>query len=287
MDFKITRAGSGLPSRIVLHGVEGIGKTTFAAFAPDPLFVMPRGETGLLTLIDNSRIPERDHFAEVPDWFQLMRIVDHTLNAPEVKNKTFVIDVLGGAARLCEEYVVNREFKGEWASYQAYGKGPEVAVGEWMKLFAKLDELRVKKRMAVLCLAHTIVRSFKNPEADDYDRYVPEMHDKLWRVVAKWADIILFGNFETFAKKERGELKAKGSSTGRRLLFTQRTAAWDAKNRVGLPPEIDMGERPEESFSSFAAQMKLARAAAQVVKNTAANAERIDAAEKADEPVAA
>ena len=268
MDIQVTRAGSGLPSRIVMHGVEGIGKTTFGAYAPDPLFLLTRQETGLLTLIDNGRVPGRDHMGECPDWFHLLRMVDYAINSKDVRNKTFVIDVLGGAARLCEEHVCNRDFKAEWSNYTAYGKGPEQAVGEWLRLFTKLDELRAKKRMGIILLAHTIVKPFKNPEGDDYDRYVPEMHEKLWRVAAKWADIILFGNFETFAKKERGELKAKGTSTGRRILYSQRTAAFDAKNRVGLPEEIEMGERPDEAFASFAAQMKLARATAKVIENS-------------------
>ncbi len=261
MDIKIVRGGSNLPTRLILHGVEGVGKSSFGAYAPNPLFLMTRGETGLLTLIDSGRVPDRDHFEPADSWFLLMRQLDYVLNSKDVTNKTLVLDVLGGAARLCEEQVCNAMFKGDPLNYGAYGKGVEVTVGEWLKLFAKLDEIREKRRMAVVLLTHTIVKPFKNPEGDDYDRYVPEMNEKLWRQAAKWADVILFANFETFAKKERGELKAKGNSSGRRIMFTERTAAYDAKNRLGLPCEIDMGRAPEDSFPAFLAAAKAAKAA--------------------------
>jgi hypothetical protein len=258
MDIQISRAGSGLPSRVVLYGVEGVGKTSFAAFAPNPLFVMTRAETGLLTLIDNGRVPERDHFNEADTWAGLLKQLEHVLKA-DLPHKTLVVDVLGGAARLCEEHVCRQSFGGDPLGYAAYGKGPEVALAEWQRLFTALDMIRERKRMLVVALAHAVIKPFKNPEGDDYDRYVPEMHEKLWRVAAKWADVILFSNFETFVKKEQS--KAKGKASGRRLLYTQRTAAWDAKNRVGLPEQIDMGDAPGDAFPAFAAAMKEARAA--------------------------
>ena len=48
----IVETGSGLPSRIVVYGPEGSGKTSLGAPAPKPFFLMSRGETGLLTLLD-------------------------------------------------------------------------------------------------------------------------------------------------------------------------------------------------------------------------------------------
>jgi hypothetical protein len=50
-DIKAT--GAGLPNRCILHGVEGVGKTSFGCCAPKPVFLMTRGETGLITLVDS------------------------------------------------------------------------------------------------------------------------------------------------------------------------------------------------------------------------------------------
>src|SRR5690606_17557166 len=69
-------SGNKLPSRVVLHGVEGIGKTSFAAAAPNPYFLMARGETGLETLIDAGQVKEIPHAPELQTWNEVLDIVE-------------------------------------------------------------------------------------------------------------------------------------------------------------------------------------------------------------------
>lgn len=247
---RISRGGSGLPSRVIVHGVEGIGKTSFAAQAPKPIFGMTRGETGLLTLIDNGLLSETDHYDEFTCWQDLTYAVNHLI-VTERDNRTFVLDTVNGAERLCFEHVCNTDFNGRWGSFMNYGRGPDKATENWIDFLSTLDRLRERKRMAIVLLCHSKVKTFKNPEGDDYDRYTPDMHDKTWGLTHKWADVVLFGNYETQVKKDKGELRSKGLSDGTRLLYAQRTAAWDAKNRLGLPQEISMGRTPQEAWHNF------------------------------------
>src|SRR5262249_3104824 len=67
----VVTAGEGLPNRCVLHGVEGIGKTSFGACAPKPIVLMTRGETGLITLLDSGQLPPTPHFPELLTWEEL------------------------------------------------------------------------------------------------------------------------------------------------------------------------------------------------------------------------
>lgn len=254
----ISRTGSGLPSRVILHGVEGVGKSSFGACAPKPVFAMTRGETGLLTLIDNGQIPETDHFDECTSWLDLVGAVNYLI-VQQRDNKTFVLDTLNGAERLCFEHVCAEKYGGSWDNFMAYGRGVEVAQAEWIRFLTLLDRLREARRMAIIALCHTRVKTFKNPEGDDFDRYTPDMHDKTWALAHKWADAILFGQYETFAKKDKGALKAKGIGGERRLMYTQRTAAYDAKNRLGLPAEIEAGSDARTAWNNFYAAAKRGR----------------------------
>ena len=68
--------GSGLPSRGVVYGPEGTGKTSLGCAAPRPVFLMTRGETGLETLIDAGRVPETAHFPEIESWPDLLAAVE-------------------------------------------------------------------------------------------------------------------------------------------------------------------------------------------------------------------
>jgi len=90
----------------------------------------------------------------------------------------------------------------------------------------------------VILLAHSIIKTFKNPAGDDYDRFGLRVHDKAAGLLKEWCDDVLFANYETFVSKDGN--RPKGVSTGARLIFTERRAAWDAKNRHGLPETLPL-----------------------------------------------
>lgn len=258
----ISRAGSGLPSRVVVHAVEGAGKTSFAAHGPEPIFSMTRGETGLLTLIDNGLVPAVDHFEETATWADLLWQIRH-LTETQTAHRMYAIDTLNGAQQLCFEHVTRERFHGSTEKFLDYGKGAEVALDEWNRFLVMLDQLRARRKMAVMLLCHTKVKTFKNPEGDDYDRYTPDMHEKVWGLTHKWGDYVLFVNFETFAKKERGALRAKGVGSDDRIIYTSRTAAYDAKNRNDLPAAIRADNAPDGCWRAFSTAVRQARLARQ------------------------
>lgn len=277
----ISRGGSGLPSRTVFHGVEGIGKSSLGANFSAPIFSMTRGETGLLTLIDNGLVNPTDHFPEAHSWRELLHNVEHLIGADH-PYKSYVLDTLNGAERLCLEYVVDAKFDGDTKAYLAYGKGIQELLNEWVKFIALLDELRSAKRMSVLCLCHTRIKKYGNPEGEDYDRFTPDMEEKVWGLTHKWADVVLFGNFLTTAKKERGSLKGKATGGDGRMIYTTRTAAFDAKNRVGLPPSIPMGRTGKEAWEALKTAMVAARKRAAAIQQAESENKSIDTVENID-----
>lgn len=268
----ISRGGSGLPSRLIFYGIPSIGKTSFGASAPDPIFSMTRGETGLLTLIDNGIVPPTDHFAEAMTWEELRGQVEWLTDSP-TGNKAYVLDTLNGAARLCFDHVVAESFNGSITAFGAYGKGMDVLIAEWIRFITSLDRLRERRRMGIIALCHMKIKSFKNPDGDDFDRYTPDLEDKLWGPAFNWADMVLFANFETFAKKEKGAMRAKGVGGTGRVIYTQRTAAFDAKEKGGLPAEIPMLPGTAGGWRAFVEAGRVARekrqAAAQALQAAA------------------
>jgi hypothetical protein len=261
----ITSAGSGLPNRYILHAGEKWGKTSFAAQTPKPIFIQSRGETGLDPLIDAGRIKETPHFPEAQDWTELLGCIQVLIDETH-EHKTLVIDTLNGAERLCHEFICLRDFGGDWGDkgFASYQKGPEVALSEWRSFLGMLDQLRNKKRMTVFALCHTKVAAYRNPSGADYDRFQPDMDKRTWALTAKWSDVILFGNFEDTVtaikeNKRTGEQKGKGVGGGTRIMYTEKTATYDAGNRLGLPAEIEMGESAVTAWANFTAAVKSGR----------------------------
>lgn len=252
--------GRNLPTRLVMHGLEGCGKTSYAAFAPKPVFIMTAGETGLETLIDSGQLPEIPHFPEVQTWLDLLGILDAILE-DEHDRQTLVIDTGNGAERLCHEEVCRRDYNGDWGKqgFTSYMQGYDVALADWRLFLAKLDRIREQRRMAIIVLCHTKITTFKNPTGADYDRYEPKMHAKTWGLTKEWADIILFADYETeIIRGRRDNETAKGKAVGGsyRTMRTVRTATFDAKNRHGLPEEIEMGVSGKEAWNNFVNAMK-------------------------------
>jgi AAA domain len=257
----IQNTGRGLPSRGFMHGTEGTGKTSFGCASPKPIALMTSGETGLATLLDAGRVPKTPHFPEIETFPALLDVVEVLRTEPH-EFRTLVIDTVNGAERLCHEHVCRRDFGGRWGrdGFGAYGAGPEVAQAEWRELLTALDRLREVRHMGILALCHSKIAPFKNPEGPDYDRYTPDLHAKTWALTHRWADYVLFLNFDTHVDAGKAA-KPKGKGGTRRVLHTERTAAFDAKNRHGLPARIDCGESAAEAWANLAAAMKAGRPA--------------------------
>jgi hypothetical protein len=217
------------PDRILLVGTEGIGKSTFAAAAPSPIFLA--AEDGVRHL-NVASFPEPQTFGEVLDALRALAGEEHSF-------RTVVIDTVDWIEPLIWADVCTRN---GWPNIEhpGYGKGYAVALEDWRKLLLALDHLRNAKQMEIILLAHAAVRAFSNPAGLDYSRYECKLAKAAAALVREWCDANLFAVHEEFVSEAKGLARAKGISTGRRVLKTERTAAWDAKNRHGLPAELPL-----------------------------------------------
>jgi hypothetical protein len=257
--------GPSLPNRYGFHAGPGFGKTSVLAYSPSPIFVMTKGETGLTTLIDSGQLPPTPYLPECETWADLVAAV-RFLHDGEHDRKTLVIDTANGAERMMHEHVCQRDFDGDWGErgFSGYMRGYDVAMADWKLFLNSLDELRKDRGMTVFMLIHTRIKTFKNPSGADYDRYVPEMHEKTWTATKGWLDCILFGNFEVVVKQGTKTVdaskKGKASEVSHRILYTNSdNPIFDAKNRFGLPDEIEMGDNAKEAWTNFATAMKESR----------------------------
>jgi hypothetical protein len=250
--FRVER--SGINPRLILNAVEGWGKTTFGAFAPNPAILMAEGETGYVTLRGANLVPDADCI-ELKTWNDVLHAVDGLTEKCEYE--TLVFDAMGGFEKLCHKHVCARDFNNDWGDkgFLSFHKGYSIAVNDWLTLLARLDNLRAKNKTKVILLSHAAVKNFKNPAGPDFDRYIANVHETTWSATARWADAVLFGNFVTVVDQQtqiqRKAGKGKGIGGADRIVYTERRDAWDAKNRYGMPEEVDIPADPTQVWSTI------------------------------------
>lgn len=256
---EISREARPKPSAVVMYGPPGIGKTSFGAATRKPIFMLDNQEDGLNTLkasgLLDAGIPS---FPPVAKWDDVISQLN-ALRSEEHDYGTLVIDTIGGLERLCHKYVCERDFKGVWGEkgFGSYQQGFEQSIPVWRSLIDILDSLRTKQKMMIFMLSHSIIRPYKNPVEEDYDRFVVDLHHKTWAVTQKWADMVLFANyFVAIDKGQSNKQRAKGKGGKERVMHTEFDAAYDAKNRHNLPESIPMGGSGKEAWDNLLSAIK-------------------------------
>ena len=229
-DLKSIRKNDAMSApRIMVYGVEGIGKSTFGAGAPNPVYILTEDGLGSLKV---DHFPLATSFQDVMDAIASLYKDNHAF-------ETVVIDSLDWL-----EAIIQRETEQKYdAKDLAYGKGSLIAAERWREILDGLNALRNDKGMAVILIAHTTIKRFDSPEVEPYDRYQPKLQERSNAVVREWADAVLFANYRTIVKKDDvgfNQTNNRGISTGERLLFTSERPAYMAKNRYNMPESIPL-----------------------------------------------
>jgi hypothetical protein len=254
------------PPKILFYGETGIGKTTFAASTPDPIFLFTEPGMGSL---DVERFEVRKGDEVLRSWEEVIECVWLLQNETH-KYKTIVIDTVDSLEPLLHKYTCEKHNQPNIHSF-GWTKGFDRAVDEARDLTTRLDALCNQKGMVVLILGHCTVEKFRNPQTESFDRWCPKVDKKLSDHLKGWADGVLFANFiqhtvssdEGFNKK-----RTRGVGLGERIIYTEARPSYQAKNRWALPPEMPLN--PENGWAVI--QQAIAEQHAQKSKKTATKA---------------
>ena len=223
-------APTGLrPPRIILLGVEKIGKTTWAANSGFPLLLPIKGEEGA----DDPDIqavakvpPVCESLATVQGWLQALYTQQH-------EHKSVVIDSASTLESLIHAEICHKNnAKSINEGALKFGVGTDQAVAAWGTITTALDWLRTDRNMMSIIIGHVNVKRFSEPGGESYDRYQFAVHDKTANLLYRWADVILFANTKVVVKKE--DLGFHKDNTrnipldltgGARFLYTQKRPA--------------------------------------------------------------
>jgi len=236
---KIDRA-----KKVVIYGAEGIGKTTLASHFPEALFIDTEGGTAHM---DVRRIEKPS------SWDGLVDLVSEVASNVGIC-KTLVLDTADWAEQTCIADTCAKYKKAGIEEF-GYGKGYTYVAEEFTRLLTACDKV-IAAGMNVVITAHAKMRKFEQPdEMGAYDRWEMKLSKQVAPLLKEWCDMLLFCNYKTFvvSTDNNGPKKAQG---GKRVMYTSHHPCWDAKNRHGLPDEMDMDYAGIAHLFSNAAEKK-------------------------------
>lgn len=222
--------------RVMIYGPHGLGKTTFGAGAPAPIFILTEDGLGRL---------EVDHFPLAASYDDVVGAIS-TLYSEDHTFGTVVIDSLDWLDNLIWQDINAKHD----AKDLAYGKGAVIAADYWRGILEGLSALRDEKGMAIVLIAHAEIKRFDSPEVEPFERYQPKLQARSSALVQEWCDAVLFCNYKTIVKKEDVGFNRevnRGITTGERLLHANEKPAYLAKNRYSLPDSLPLSW---EAFST-------------------------------------
>lgn len=225
---KVVSGKTEKPHYCLLYGEPGVGKSTFAAKAPNPIFLCSEDgadEIGVSRLKINS-------YQELIDTLKELTTENHDY-------KTIVLDTVDHFERLVFE-VVCRDEKKKSIDDIGYAKGYIYALEYWAEVVALLEKARNDKNINIILLAHSIIKAHNDPQLDaPYDTYQIKMHHKAAELLRDRVSCVLFATYKTYLhEKESG--KNKGIGDGTRIVYTEKRPAFLAKNRYNLPFELPL-----------------------------------------------
>lgn len=229
----VTSGRKNRPRRLLVYGVAGVGKTTFAVSCPKSLILDLEDGSGDL---ECTRVAG-DRISTINDVLDLC----NAIAKGETDFKTLILDSLDQIESLIHDHVC-RQNNVESIAEIGYGKGYEFAADLWRDLLELLEDVQHAGVMIVL-IGHADVVRFDDPATESYSRFVPRLDKRAVARVVDWVDECLFATYQVHTTKQSesfGKSTHRGVSSGERVFRTQERPSQVAKNRLGMPYEVPM-----------------------------------------------
>ena len=229
------------PPRIILLGVEKIGKSTFAAGSDRPIFIPVRGEEGI-DAIPVPQFPTCNRYSDVIEAIGSLYSDNHDYGTVCVDSVSALEPlVLAEVCRIHKSDNIEKVMGG-------YRKGYTEALNVWRNITDGLDALRNERNMACILIGHTKVKRFDSPDSGSWDQWQFDMTENAAAMLYRWADVILFANTKVVIRSEDAGFnkqikRAIDITNGNRFLYTQKNPAYPSGGRGAygmLPAEIPL-----------------------------------------------
>jgi hypothetical protein len=249
-------------ARIVVSGVEKIGKTTLACGAPKALLIPL--EMGFGSIM----VPKTKQISTYGELMATIADIKERAQRGQFPYNSIVLD----SATATEQRIHEKTIEGDKdyrpgnpkglnmeTALGGYGKAYSTANGLFGDLLSALDELAFYGGINVVFTAHVFAAKMIDPAFGEYDAWDLLLHspknNKNYgkrEMLTQWADMIAFIHEPMFITKGDQIQQAQSMNSGR-VAGVVRKPAYVAGNRFGIVGEIPIPTAPQGTPSNVIA----------------------------------
>ena len=243
----ITTGNTPQGIRMVIAGVEKVGKTTLACGAPKALLIpLEVGYSGIGI----------DKTAMVQSYALLQQLMDEIIGYATAGNfpyKTIVFDSATALERDIHESILmqdpsyaggNKKAITMESALGGYGKAYTYANERFNVFLKQCDQLAVYGGINIILTCHVFAAKLIDPTSGEYDSWDLQLHSpknqKTYgkrEIITQWADVIGFLHEPIYITKDDNVSRGVSANKGR-MLGLSRTPSYVAGNRYGMEGEV-------------------------------------------------
>jgi len=226
--------------RVMIYGVHGSGKSTFAASAPNPIVIQTEDGLGSLEV---ARFPLAKSSGDVVDAIGTLYNEKHDFETVVLDSADWLENIL--ITEIEEKYDKKDLDFGKWTL---------ILAEKWRGILDGFSALRNDKNMCVIIIAHSEIKRYESPETDAYERFQPKLQTRASSLIQEWSDVVGFVGQKTIIRKSEAKgfdkERVRATTTGERILYLTDTPARIGKNRFSMPESISL------DWTTFASHIK-------------------------------
>lgn len=230
-----------LKPRIIIHGAEGVGKSTFASQFPNPIFV---------TTEDGLRGIETNAYPLANTWDEFKTYVG---DACKHGFETLVVDSADWAEKLLVNDILDKQCpdsldksgkpmaKTLVNAGGGYGAGYEILQREWLKFLNVLQMYNTQHDMGIIMICHTALIGQKDAINGEYDRAVINLYQSksnpnsgVRGKTVEWADVVGYAYQPAVSTRSGNSTIMSKDFSGSNMLAVESHPAYHAKNKYGI-----------------------------------------------------
>lgn len=250
----ISHSSASTGIRVVVSGVEKVGKTTLACSAPRALLIpLEQGFAGVAI----NRVPLLESLADV---MTLLDEVIAKIQQGGFPYQSLVFDSATALERLIHSAVLRSDpaFAGNnkkaltmESALGGYGKAYQYANELFGNFLSRCDWIATHGKINIILTCHVFAAKVVDPAFGEYDTWDLLLHSpknqKAYgkrEMLTQWADVVGFLHEPLFISEDKAKTLVKGiSANAGRILGMTRTPGYVAGNRFGVTRDIQISHQ--------------------------------------------